>query len=76
MSSAESILCLSVLEGPGYGAWSMLRQTVSISELYVHWVNMWPGKLSFDLVGKLRTREGLLWSRLNPIGKMGSRPLA
>lgn len=65
-----------MLEGLGCGSWSVLGQTVSISELCVHVINMWPGTLNFDLVGKLRPKEGLLWSRINFIGKTSSRPLA
>lgn len=57
MSSAEGILCLSVLERLGCGAWGMLGQTISISKLYVHWMNMWPGTLNSSLMGKPLTED-------------------
>lgn len=57
-------------------AWSMLGQTVSSPELCVCTINMWPGTLNFDLMGKLRPKEGLLWNGINFIGKTSSRSLA
>lgn len=63
---------MPVCVGKGLGA----GLGIYIPELHVHWKDMWPVTLNFGLAGKLRPRKGLLWSGINFIGKMGSRPLA